>query len=64
MAGTFALGVGWHLVRVTDREPPRLPPLETIRTRVEADWRAAREATARERTYHALRDAYRVEVAR
>ena len=61
--GPLRSGVGWHLVRVTDREPPRLPPLDNIRERVEADWRSARERSARERGYRALRDAYKIEVA-
>ena len=62
--GPLRSGVGWHLVRVMDREPPRLPPLDAVRARVEDDWRAAREASAREQTYRTLRDSYRIEVAR
>jgi peptidyl-prolyl cis-trans isomerase C len=54
--------LGWHLVRLTAREPGRLPPFAAIRDRVEDDWRGA---TARARTdaaYTVLRDAYTVKI--
>jgi peptidyl-prolyl cis-trans isomerase C len=61
--GPVESALGWHLVRLTAREPGTLPPLEAIRERVEGDWRAE---TARRRTdaaYKVLRDAYTVKIA-
>lgn len=49
-SGPLASGYGRHLVRLDDRADPELPPLDNVRDRVLADWRADK---ARE-----LRDAY------
>ena len=60
--GPFASNAGWHVVRVTERRPSRMPPLEEIRPRVTREWEAEqrRESTAR---FHALlRERYAVEV--
>lgn len=56
--------LGWHLVRLTDREPGTLPPLEAIRERVEGDWRAETARTRTDAAYKVLRDAYTVKIAR
>ncbi len=54
--------LGWHLIRLTAREPGHIPEFEAIRDRVEDDWRAT---TARSRTdaaYDVLRGAYTVKI--
>ncbi|GGD86565.1 hypothetical protein GCM10011515_02560 [Tsuneonella deserti] len=60
--GPVESALGWHLVRLTAREPGVVPPLSAIRARVEDDWRAE---TARQRedvAYKTLRDAYKVRI--
>lgn len=54
--------LGWHLVRVTSVEPPSVPPLETVRTRVTLDWLAARREAARTEALERLREATPVRV--
>ncbi|MCT2557479.1 peptidylprolyl isomerase [Tsuneonella sp. YG55] len=54
--------LGWHLVRLTAREPGRLPPLAAIRERVEGDWRDATGRAQTDAAYEALRDAYTVTI--
>lgn len=39
-AGPFRSGFGWHLIRVTAREPPTVPALATLRGKLRADWLA------------------------
>lgn len=63
-AGPHASGFGWHLIRLTRREASQVPPFDDIRDQVEADWRSSTEADRREQAYHALRDAYRIKIAR
>lgn len=60
--GPLASGFGWHLVRLAAREEGRLPALEEIRERVEADWRSATISDRRQRAYALLREAYTVEI--
>jgi hypothetical protein len=55
---TTALGV--HLVRVTERREPQVPPLAEIRERVERDWRASLAERLREGRYEALLSRYEV----
>lgn len=62
--GPVASGLGWHLVRLTAREPGRVPPFADIRQQVEDDWRAETIAERKEEAYRILRDAYRIEIAR
>ncbi|NDW00839.1 peptidyl-prolyl cis-trans isomerase [Salipiger sp. PrR002] len=40
--GPVQSAYGLHLIRITDSAAPELPPLEAIRDRVEAEWRAAK----------------------
>ncbi|WP_162935732.1 peptidyl-prolyl cis-trans isomerase [Tsuneonella amylolytica] len=53
--------LGWHLVRLRSREPGTIPAFETVRDRVEADWRAATAATRADAAYEALRRRYTVQ---
>ena len=58
--GPVPSGYGQHLVRVTDRSDPTLPPMSEIRTRVEAEWRADRTKTLRESYTQAMLARYSV----
>ena len=58
--GPVPSGYGQHLVRVTDRSDPTLPPLSEIRNRVEAEWRADRTKTLRESYTQAMLARYSV----
>jgi hypothetical protein len=61
-SGPYPSAFGWHLVRVTAREPSRLPQLSEIRPQVERDWLADRRARANERFYEALKGRYQVRI--
>ncbi len=52
--------LGWHLVRLTAREPGHVPRFEEIRARVENDWRAATGRSRTDAAYAVLRGAYTV----
>ncbi len=54
--------LGWHLVRLTARQPGRVPPLSAIRGRVEDDWRAETARTRTDAAYNVLRGAYSVKI--
>lgn len=43
-SGPIASSSGWHVVLVEEREPATLPPLESVRGRVQESWREARRA--------------------
>jgi hypothetical protein len=60
--GPVASGFGWHLVRLRARQPGVVPPLASIRDRVEADWRNATIAERREAAYREIRDTYRIKI--
>lgn len=60
--GPIPSGLGWHLVRVNQREEGKLLPLEAIEEKVANDWRAATIAERKEEAYRILREAYRVEI--
>lgn len=62
--GPIDSALGWHLVRLTAKEPGVLPPLASIRTRVENDWRAETGRQRQEAAYKTLRDAYTVRIDR
>ncbi|WP_428027509.1 peptidyl-prolyl cis-trans isomerase [Altererythrobacter sp.] len=62
--GPVASGLGWHLVRLSAREPGKVPPFADIRQQVEDDWRSETIAERKEEAYRILRDAYRIEIAR
>jgi hypothetical protein len=62
--GPIESALGWHLVRLTAKEPGVLPPLSAIRARVEDDWRAETGHQRQEAAYRTLRDAYTVRIDR
>jgi peptidyl-prolyl cis-trans isomerase C len=53
---------GLHLVRVTERQAGRLPPLAEVRSTVQRDWTEERRATLNERALERLRRRYEVRV--
>ncbi len=57
--GPVDSGYGRHLVLVTGRSAAELPPLDAIRDRVEAEWRASQARAMRESFEEGLRDRYR-----
>ncbi len=58
--GPFASGLGWHVVFVTSRDAPRLPPIEEVETDVRAEWMAEQRAAAKRRMYETMRTRYEV----
>ncbi|MGN3974318.1 peptidyl-prolyl cis-trans isomerase [Tsuneonella sp. SYSU-LHT278] len=60
--GPIEGALGWHLVRLTERTPGKLPPFEAVRGRVEDDWRTATAGSRRDAAYKLLRDAYTVTI--
>jgi len=62
--GPIASGYGLHLVYLTDRTEPRLPPLAEIRDTVRYELLAARRREANQAFYKTLRDRYTVVVDR
>ena len=60
--GPVESALGWHLVRLTGREPGTLPPLAAIRQRVEDDWRAETGRKRQDAAYRELLRAYTVRV--
>lgn len=62
--GPVASGYGWHLVRLNKRVTGAVPPLSTIRSRVETDWRAQTAGQRKDDAYALLRDAYDVTIER
>ncbi len=63
-SGPVQSGYGWHLVRITDKSEPLLPPLSDIRDRVETEWRAAKTREVRENFGQALLKRYSVNLPR
>jgi parvulin-like peptidyl-prolyl isomerase len=53
---------GVHLVRILDRLPARMPPLEEVRDAVHRDWKAAKALEIRELHFNRLRERFVVEV--
>ena len=62
--GPVESALGWHLVRLTGKQPGELPPLNAIRGRVEDDWRAETGRLRQDAAYKTLRDAYTVQIDR
>lgn len=60
--GPIASSYGLHLVRVTAREPGRIPALPEVRALVEREWSAARRAEANQAFHAALRKRYEVSI--
>jgi parvulin-like peptidyl-prolyl isomerase len=53
---------GWHLVRVLEHVPPRLPALSEVRTQVATDYKNQRLQAASDGYYARLRKRYQVEI--
>lgn len=62
--GPVESALGWHLVRLSAKQPGVLPPLAAIRDRVEDDWRAETAQQRQDAAYKTLRDAYSVRIDR
>ena len=60
--GPIESGYGLHLVRVTAREPARVPSLAEARSIVAREWSAARRAETNEAFHAALRKRYDVSI--
>ena len=58
--GPLRSGYGWHLVRILDRSPGRLPALAEIRDAVGAEWKRERRLEANRAAYQRLRERYEV----
>jgi len=58
--GPFRSGFGWHLVRVSSREPARTPNLAEIEGAVRGDWKTAAQARANAEAFARVRAKYRV----
>ena len=59
-AGPILSGIGVHLVRVRQRTPPALPPLNEIRAAVEREWESDRRARSSLDDYRKARAGYNV----
>jgi peptidyl-prolyl cis-trans isomerase C len=58
--GPVESGFGWHLVRITAREPSRIPEFEEVRNEVRREFDYDRQRATRAATYEALRSRYRI----
>lgn len=58
--GPLASGYGVHLVRVSARSVPRLPPLDRVRAAVAREWENDRRTRSRDADYRKLRADYDV----
>lgn len=63
-SGPIASGFGLHLVRIKAIEVDRVPPLSSVRQRVENDWRAETAKDREAKAYQALLDGYRITIDR
>jgi hypothetical protein len=61
--GPFQSGYGWHLVRVSEREEPAVPPFETVRAAVAEVVRAQQKEENNRRSFEQLRARYDVQYA-
>lgn len=59
--GPVRSGYGAHLIRLTDRKEPVLPPLDAIRDQVLADWRRERSDALTAAQFDAFRESYEIE---
>jgi PPIC-type PPIASE domain len=55
-------GFGWHLVRITEIVPGKLPPMDDVRKIVIRDWQADQALKAREIAFTRLRGNYVVKI--
>lgn len=58
--GPIPSGVGVHLVRVSERGAPQLPPLEQVRKAVEREWESDQRIRSRDADYRKVRTGYDV----
>lgn len=58
--GPFRSAYGWHLVRITDRQPPHHAELEAVRARVQSDYLADVRERANTEAYRKIASKYRV----
>lgn len=61
-SGPSRSAYGLHLLRVTETQPGRLPPLDAIRRAVAREWANERRQEAEARFYEALRTRYSIEI--
>jgi hypothetical protein len=61
--GPVKSGFGWHLVRISEREAPRLPEFDVVREDVRREFDYERQRAARDATYEALRSRYVVTIS-
>ena len=61
--GPVQSGLGWHVVRLTAREPGKVPPLDEVREDVANDWRSSTIEKRKDEAYQLLREQYDVEIA-
>jgi hypothetical protein len=59
-SGPVVSGFGTHLVKVSERVPAALPPLEAVRPQVAREWENDRRTRALEDDYRRLRERYEV----
>jgi hypothetical protein len=62
--GPVKSGYGWHLVRITAKSEPPVPPLSEIRDRVEAEWRASKSKELQASFGEALLGRYSINMPR
>jgi len=60
--GPVSSGFGSHIVRISAIEPGQKPSFESVRERVENDWRAATLIARQDKAYQTLLDAYTVRI--
>lgn len=60
-SGPVKSGYGQHLVRLDAFEPGALPPFESLRERIEQDWRRAKADQLRTERFELLRNQYDIE---
>ena len=61
--GPLVSGFGVHLVRVSARTPPSVPPLDRVRAAVAREWESNQRTRSRDEDYRKLRADYDVIVS-
>jgi peptidyl-prolyl cis-trans isomerase C len=61
-SGPVSSSFGWHIVRVTERRPARLPDLAEVRRSVQQDWEEERRTELDHKALERLRQRYEVRV--
>jgi hypothetical protein len=61
-AGPVRSSYGLHLVRIEQKMPAHLPPLDEVRSAVERDWLQSQSEQAKARFFQALRERYDVRI--